>query len=560
MVTPLPKTVYELSGGVKTATYQEVISYYELLDKRSAQLSLVTMGPSDAGFPLHLALFSNDGKNDPALWHRSQKVVILVNNGIHPGEPDGIDASMLLLRDLVEGKKKLPDNVALAFIPVYNIGGALNRSNFYRVDQDGPEAFGSRGNSQNYDLNRDFIKCDTREARSFASLYRFLDPDIFVDNHVSNGADYQHIMTLIASQHNKLGGEMGQFMNREFEPGLYRLMKEKGYDLVPYVNAFSDTPESGWPEFLEGPRYSSGYASLWNSFAFVPETHMLKPYIKRVDATYALMECFVRFATENATQIKQLRKAAFNGQQTAESLPLQWEHDKNSFTELTFKGFEAGRKPSGVSGQPRLYYDRSKPFEKKVKFYNTYKASVYANRPEAYVIPQGWWKVIDLLAANKIHMSQLSRDTTIEVESYRIEDYKTSPRAFEGHHLNSAVKISKHIQQRQFRKGDWLIPMNQPGNRFLMEVLEPEAMDAYFCWNFFDPILGQKEGYSSYVFEDTAEKYLADHPDLKEKLKNKVAADTAFAKSGAQQLDFIYRNSPYYEPDHMQYPVYRIVK
>lgn len=551
-------TRYERSNGEETPTYQEVIQFYKQLSQRSKKLQLKAMGPTDSGFPLHLALFSNDGTADPVSWHRQGKVVLFVINGIHPGEPDGIDASMLWLRDLVNGKKQLPNNVALAIIPVYNIGGALNRSPYYRVDQNGPAAFGSRGSSQYYDLNRDFIKNDTREARSFARIFHYLQPDIFIDNHVSNGADYQHIMTLIASQHNKLGGKMGQFMNQQFEPGLYALMKNKGYDLVPYVNAFNDTPESGWPEFLEGPRYSSGYASLWNCFSFVPETHMLKPYRQRVDATYALMESFVQFATKNAVQIKQLIKETTEQQRTAGSFPLQWKLNRNKWTDITFKGYEAGRKPSGVSGLPRLYYDRSKPFEKQVKFFNQYETALEVEKPTAYIIPQGWWKVIELLNINRVTMIPLSKDTSIEVDVYRISGYTPAGRAFEGHHLNNNVQVTTERQKMNFRKGDWYIPLNQRANRFLMEVLEPQAMDSYFTWNFFDPILSQKEGYSSYVFEDTAEKYLKQHPELQKLLEEKRASDTGFAASAGQQLDFVFKHSPYYEPGHNRYPVYRL--
>src|SRR5262249_48152756 len=157
----------------------------------------------------------------------------------------------------------------------------------YRIDQNGPVEKGFRGNSENLDLNRDFIKCDSKEARSFTEIFHLIDPDVQVDNHVSDGADYQHVMTLICSQHNKLGGTMGEYMNKEFEPGLFELMKQKNYDLVPYVNEFGETPDSGWAEFCDSPRFSSGYATLWHTFAFIPETHMLKPYQQRVRSTYA---------------------------------------------------------------------------------------------------------------------------------------------------------------------------------------------------------------------------------------------------------------------------------
>ncbi len=552
------ETVFEKGHGNKTPTYYEVVDYYQKLDKASDKLLMKTMGPSDAGFPLHLLLYSNDGKFDPAAWHRQKKVVIFFNNGIHPGEPDGIDASMLLLRDLVTGVKKIPDNVALAFIPVYNIGGCLNRSENYRVDQNGPEAFGFRGNSENLDLNRDFIKCDSREARSFTEIFHYLNPDVFSDNHVSDGADYQHVMTLICSQHNKLGGPMGEFMNKQFEPGMYALMKEKGYDLVPYVNFFGDTPDNGWPEFFDSPRYSSGYATLWNTFGFTPETHMLKPYDQRVKSTYALEECFIAFASQNASTIISLREQTEKAAQTQADFPVAWELDRSQYGELIFRGYTAGRKPSEVSGLPRLYYDRTKPYEKKVKIFNYYKTTITIRKPTAYVIPQGWWKVIDLLKINQVVMRRFASDTAIDVKVSYVEDYKTAPRQYEMHHANSDTKLNVRSQKVQFRKGDYYIPMNQTANRFLIEVLEPRGNDSYFAWNFFDAILQQKEGYSNYMFEDEAADYLKTHPDIKTRLEQRRQTDTTFAKSARAQLDFVFENTPYKEPDYLRYPVYRV--
>ena len=225
----------------------------------------------------------------------------------------------------------------LAIIPVYNIGGCLNRSANYRIDQNGPEEKGFGGNSHNLDLNRDFIKCDSKEARSFAEIFHLIDPDIFIDNHVSDGADYQHVMTLLTSQHNKLGGSMGEFMNKQFEPALYSLMKEKGFDLVPYVNAFGDTPENGWSEYWDSPRYSSGYATLWHTFAFVPETHMLKPYEQRVKATYALMQCFIEFTSKHSEEIKNLRNQTKQSVKSSVEFPLSWILDKSKSSTFNYK-------------------------------------------------------------------------------------------------------------------------------------------------------------------------------------------------------------------------------
>jgi hypothetical protein len=556
----LPVTVYESSNGAQTPTYAQIIAWWTAADRASKKINLLTKGPTDAGFPLHLALVSEQGYTTLSQAKKEGKIILLINNGIHPGEPDGIDASMLLVKDIVSGKIGLPTNVVLAIIPVYNIGGCLRRSAHYRVDQEGPDEFGSRGNSQNLDLNRDFIKLDSKEAFSFCAIFQECDPDIFIDNHVSNGADYQHVMTLLTSQYSKLGGSMGSYLHETFEPALYRAMKAKGYDLIPYVNIGGDKPEKGWNEFWDSPRYTSGYATLWNSFAFVPETHMLKPYPQRVASTKALMECFISFAGANGTTIRNLREETKKRISNTSSLPISWRLDKSRFTNYTFNGYESGTKPSDISGLPRLFYDRNKPFTTTVPVYGYYVPERIITTPKAYIIPQGWWKVIERLQINGIRMRKLSQDTTLEVETYRIEDYNTAARPYEGHHANSNVKVSWQKQTLQFLKGDWYIPLNQAGNRFLMETLEPQAEDSYFTWNFFDPILGQKEGYSAYVFEDKAAAFLRENPSLRTQLEQRKLTDSSFAKNARAQLDFIYKNSPWYEPDHNRYPVFRVMQ
>lgn len=552
------QTSFERSNGTQTPTYTEAIDWWKKLDATSPYISMKEMGPSDAGYPLHLILVSWDRDFDIASIKRKKKTIILVNNGIHPGEPDGIDASMLLVKEIIDPAHHIPENVVLAIIPVYNIGGALNRSANYRVDQNGPEEFGFRGNSQNLDLNRDFIKCDSKEAMTFSKIFQFLDPDVFVDNHVSNGADYQHAMTLLTSQHNKLGGKLGEYLNQTFEPALYSSMKNMGWDLVPYVSGFGETPERGWSGYWDSPRYSSGYATLWSTFAFVPETHMLKPYKQRVEATRDLMKCFMGFASNHANEIIKLREEARKQQLIQSEFALAWKLDRTRSSQINYKGYTAGRKTSEISGLPRLFYDRSKPFEMKIPFYNFYRDTLSVQKPKAYIIPQGWWKVIERLQINNVQMRKLRRDTTIDVEWYRIENYQSGARPYEGHHLNTAVQVSKRTSTMSFRKGDWYIPLNQKANRFLIETLEPQGEDSYFAWNFFDPILGQKEGFSDYVFEETAVEFLKQNPDVLKKLNDRKASDSAFAKNGRAQLNFIYQHSLYYEPAYLRYPVYRV--
>ena len=549
---------FEKTNGLESATYFEAIDWYKNLDKISSKVLVKEMGMSDAGYPLHLVLVSNHGKFEAALWHKQNKAVILINNGIHPGEPDGIDASMMLVRDIVTNKIKLPDNVALAFIPVYNIGGCLNRNSYSRANQNGPLEYGFRGNAQNLDLNRDFTKNDSKEAKAFTQIFHLLDPDILIDNHVSDGADYQHTMTLLTTQYDKLGGSLGEWLKNIFEPQLYKGMTEKSWDMVPYVNFETETPDKGMEMFYDPPRYSSGYAALFQTIGFVPETHMLKPYKDRVLSTYALSLTVIEKASINATALIAERKKAKAEVSGAKSFPFKWTVDTTKFSLITFKGYEQGFKPSDATGLNRMYYDRSKPFTKQVRFFNVFDASNFVVAPAAYIIPQGWYGVIDLLKLNIVQMQQFKNDTVIEVEAYRINDYKSMPRPYEKHHKNSGVKVTATNQKIRFLKGDYIIYLNQPANRYLVEMLEPTGDDSFFAWNFFDAVLQQKEGYSDYRWDDLAAEVLKNNPALKTKLEEKKKTDEKFAASNAAQLDFIYKNSPYYEPGHNRYPVYRL--
>jgi Zinc carboxypeptidase len=551
---------FEISNGKESATYFEAIDWYKQLDKQSPQVLLKEMGMTDAGYPLHLVLVSSDGSFDPAQWHRSGKAVVLVNNGIHPGEPDGIDASMMLVRDIVKGKLKLPKNMALAFIPVYNIGGCLNRNNTSRANQNGPLEYGFRGNAQNLDLNRDFTKCDSREARAFAQIFHFTDPDILIDNHVSDGADYQHTMTMLTTQYDKLGADMGMWLKENFEPQLFAGMKEKNWEMCPYVNFETSEFSRGMEQFYDPPRYSSGYAALFQTIGFVPETHMLKPFADRVKSTYAFMQTIIEKGSSNAAALIAQRSKAKKEVLKEPSFPFRWQVDTTQFGMITFKGYEAAYKLSEATGLQRMYYDHNKPYTMQVKFFNVFKPSNFIDKPGAYIIPQGWHAVIDLLKLNGVQMIQLKKNTVIAVEAYKIDDYKSFPRPYEKHHKNHSVKTSVATQTIGFLKGDYMVPMNQPANRYIMEMLEPTGDDSFFAWNFFDAILQQKEGYSDYRWEDLAAQVLKENPALAEKLKQRKATDTAFAKNSNAQLDFIYKNSPYYEPGHNRYPVYRLPK
>lgn len=557
METFAQQTPYELSNKNQTATYEQAIAYYKQLAKVSPQAKLLTYGATDFGKPLHLLVLSKNKVFDPVELRKNNQRILLINNGIHPGEPEGIDASMMLARDLLKDNH-LPANVVVCIIPVYNIDGSFNRSSTSRANQNGPEAYGFRGNSKNYDLNRDFIKTDSKNSAAFQEIFNTWQPEIFVDTHTSNGADYQYTMTLIPTQKDKLNPILADYLTKTMVPALYAGMKKKGYELIPYINSVENTPDAGITGFLETPRYSTGYAALHNSIGFMPETHMLKAYQKRVESTYQLLQTYVALVSRDAKIIGENKRKADKAASTQKEFPLSWKLNETTYELITFKGFAAKYKPSAVSGADRLYYDRNDPYTKKIKYWNKFEPQLSVEKPAAYVIPKAWDKVIGLLKLNGVKVQELKEDKDLAVDVYYIEDYKTASRPYEGHYIHNNVQLATKKQTLKFYKGDYLVYVDQPQNRYIMETLEPQATDSFFNWNFFDSVLDQKEHYSAYVFEDTAAGLLKDDPQLKTRLNQKKVKDSTFAQNPSAQLEFVYQNSNYYEKTHLRYPIARL--
>lgn len=550
------QTPYEKGDGNTTATYEELIEFYRELARIYPQINLQTLGETDSGKPLHLVTFSPEGSFDFQKL-RQEKVMVLILNGIHPGEPDGIDATCALMRDLANGKLAAPKDAIISAIPVYNTGGALNRNSGTRANQNGPESYGFRGNARNYDLNRDFMKMDTKNARSFAAIFRLLRPHLFLDTHVSNGADYRYTLTHLFTQHNKLGGAAGRFLEDTLRSELEQSLLEKDWEITPYVNVFNRPPEGGFTQFMDYPRYSTGYAALWNTPGLMLETHMLKSYPSRVAGTYELMRSLLLTVETHEESLKTFRDEASHRFPAGAYYPFGWEVDSSAYQVLSFKGYQADTIQSEVTGLSRLKYNRQKPVTPDIFYYNEFRNRDSIRIPEAYILPGSWSRVRERLDWNGITYRKIKADTTIEVTSYRIEDYSTYDRCYEGHYPHYQTQIQKTTGLRGFREGDLWIPTDQKGVRYLLEALEPQLPDSFFNWNFFDAILQQKEGFSPYVFEDTAAELLGSDAKLRSAFEAKKQEDSLFSGSAYRQLDWIFKQSAHYEPAHMQYPVYR---
>ena len=545
-------TPYEKGNFTKTATYSETVQWYKRIQKaHSWKTELFEIGTTDIGLPMYCfkVLGENSQRNLRMNQGRpSQK--LLINNNIHPGEPEGTDASMLLVKDLLTNA--IPhQNVDVYIILQFNVDGTLNRNATSRANQNGPDEYGFRGNAKNLDLNRDFIKLDSRNTQTLVSFMAKEKFDYFVDNHTSNGADYQYTLTYFHTRVEKLPPYLVK-TTLMVDSILKNNLLKSGWPTSPYVNTMQEVPDSGLVGFYESPRYATGWAALIHTIGFTVETHMLKPFHTRVDATKDFLVNFLK-TIDSEKVLSQKKQDQFKFRLSSKLSVVKYNHfklDPQSYEWMDFLGYEFGYKPSGVSGLPRLYYDRNKPKTIRLKYYNHYIPTDSVQLPKAYIVPFAYKEVIDRLKMNGIDMKSIKTDSSFKCNVSYVEDYKTVKDPYEGHYIHSQVKTRDTAMKVKVFSGDKLVYVTPENADFLSATLEPKSPDSYFCWNFFDAILQQKEGYSAYVFEDKAVEILSNNHQLKESLMKNQQHDPVFAKDAAAQLDYVYKHSDYYEKSH----------
>jgi hypothetical protein len=540
----------------ESVTYDQMIRIVESLDQTSEYIFIDTLGWTENGVWIPMIYIA---KSDPRNLMVSTKLLRLwINNGIHPGEPEGIDATLALLRDFTLQDKwaTLLDHIILIVVPCYNIDGMLMRNETSRVNQNGPISYGFRANANNLDLNRDFIKMKSKEAGYFNQKYTYYRPHLFLDNHTSNGADYQHTMTLIPTNKEKFHPAKSKFWSTVFLPSLYRVMDSKGFPSIPYVQSPEGDPFKGILAFIDHPRYSSGYTALHGSLSIMSETHMLKPFKDRVRSTYLLMETWIDLAMEFKDELLRLEELDDQYWSNQSTYPTNWMIDRSQADTIQLMGYPMTKRYSHIANREIREYDTNQPMSKETPYYNTIKPTHQVKIPRAYIIPKSQTAVLSRLKMNQIHFKEIESDTIIKVELYRFSNPQLSP-LFEGQPYHRNLSCSIDSMNIMIHKGDYWVPTSQRGIRYILETLEPQSEDSFVRWNFFDSFLQRKEYYSDYLFEPLAAQLIQENPILETKWENH---HTRGGTTGINdKVQFIYENSIYAEQQFQRYPIYRVM-
>jgi hypothetical protein len=560
-LTHAEKTDYRETPG-----YEATIEYAKRLDQASRLIKFQTFGKSGEGRDLPLLIAAEGEAFTPESARRAGKPVILIQACIHAGEPDGKDAGLALLRDIAIAKTRpgLLKNVVVLFIPIYNTDGHERVSPYNRINQNGPAEMGWRTTSTYQNLNRDYMKADTPETRAWLSLWNSWKPDLFVDCHVTDGADYQYNITYQHEHHQGVAPSVLQWEKKVIDERVAPATEAAG-NIVSWYLEFIDNRDLtlGIRDFNGSPRFSTGYTPLRNRPGILIETHMLKPYRPRVVGTYD----FLRFTLEEVNRDPEslLRAVREADERTltegrtydpARRFPLDFELTENA-RPYKLRALEYHLEKSEVSGALRVIFGH-KPLDLTVPMYDEFRVKAAVAPPLYYIVPAQWTAVIEVLHAHGLKLTTTKALATIEVESYKFTDVKWAGGPFEGR-LMPTFKAEMVKERRTFPAGSVVVPLAQESAKVVLNLLEPEAPDSVVHWGFFNATFEQKEYAEDYVLEKLALEMLESNPQLREEFEKRLASDPKFASSPRARLEFFYRRSPYWDQQMNLYPVGRIV-
>jgi len=581
-------TFFERSEGKRTPRYQETIEFCHRLADSSPLVSYTSFGISPQGRDLPLLIVDKDGLTDPTTIRSAGRILLLVQACIHPGESEGKDAGLMLIRDLVtkgaghraqgagrraQGSENdiedygsrfagLIDHVSILFIPIFNVDGHERFGPYNRINQNGPEEMGWRVTATNLNLNRDFLKADAPEMRAWLKMYNQWNPDFFIDIHTTDGADYQYVLTYMMETLGQMDKGLTSWCDGLFLPEWTSGMETAGYPVFPYVQfrRWHD-PKSGLERDVAPPMLSQGYVALRNRPGLLVETHMLKPYKQRVEASYQCLVTTLEILNRQFPEIKKLNQQADALVQTpafrAQPFPLQFRLSDADSIMVGFRGVMYDTIRSELTGGLWFKYS-SIPETFTVPLFSTCVPSETIMLPEAYVVPVEWQDVISILRLHGISMKEVVHDTTILVTSYKFNAPKWRSNPYEGRLPLSHIEFNSFSEEKVFPAGSMIAETSQPTARVIAQLLEPKGDGSLLSWGFFNPIFEQKEYFEFYVMEPMAKQMLEEDPELRAAFEEAKAADSNFIKNQWQVLNWFLERTPYRDTKRMVYPVGRI--
>jgi hypothetical protein len=556
-------TPTEKAGFVTTPDYAETIAWLKKLSEASPLIEMISIGKSPEGRDIHMVIASSEKTITSNALKNSAKPSLLIQGGIHAGEIDGKDASMMLLRDIAFGdKKQLLDAVNILIIPILNVDGHERSSAFNRPNQRGPQNMGWRTNAQNLNLNRDYAKQDTKEIQAVTQVINDYDPLLYMDIHVTDGADYQYDITFGGNAKQGYSHGISDWLNNSFKSHADEDLKRNGHIPGPLLFTVNNRDFSQGNIFMLGePRFSHAYGDARHTATVLVENHSLKPFKQRVLGTYVLLESTIRLLAREGPTLRKITQT--DRAKRIAQVPLRWQvpQQQNAVLDsLDLLGIESTITKSALTNSDYVTWT-GKPTRFKIPSYRATEGSDWVARPKAYYIPAANQEIIERLKKQGIQLEILKQPREVLVEMYRIQDAKFQnaegqAQPFEGH-MQVTASTKTELRKQLYAKGSAVVSTDQPLGDLAILLLEPKSPDSYFSWGFFYPIFQRTEYIEAYVMEPTMKKMLEDSPVLKTEFEKKKAEDKNFASNANAIFNWFYSKTNYYDDRYLLYPVGR---
>lgn len=551
----------------ETGRYSEVIKLCAAFERAYPQQArCIEFGRTPQGRPMLAIAASTGGLLTAPGARRSGKPVVLVQGGIHAGEIDGKDAGFQVLRELLEedGKRRTLEALTLLFVPVFNVDGHERFGAWNRPNQRGPQEMGWRTTAQNLNLNRDYAKAESPEMRAMLELIDAWDPLVVMDLHVTDGAQFEHDISIQVEPLNA-GDDALRLIGRRLRDNTIARLEKRGSLPLPFYPSFaeSDNPESGFVDAVSPPRFSTGYFWLRNRFCMLVETHSWKDYPTRVAATHDTVRAVLdHVALSGGKWLQSAHAADARAQQLGgTAMPVEFAAAAEPRT-IEFRGFEYTRTLSPVSGALMTRYDEQSPSIWRIPLRDVVSPAHKVKAPQvAYLVPPEFAGVVEpVLVAHGLVFDRVAElHQSVDTEQWRAGTAVLDAGSVEGH---QRVKLTGEwrAEAADVLPGTLRVPISQPLARLVHALLEPTAPDSLVAWGLFNNRFEQKEYMEDYVAEEVAQRMLATQPEVREAFERRLREDPAFAGDPRARLAFFARRHESWDRNFNLYPVMRIDK
>lgn len=518
------RTRAEITNYEETSSYADVQRVITGLVSSSPLVYTESFGKTEEGRDLPLMVISDPKVTTPEAARKLGRPLVFVQANIHAGEVEGKEAVLMLARRLVSGDlKPLTKQLVILIAPDYNADGNEKVNVQNRTAQNGPVAgVGTRENGKGIDLNRDYMKLDSQEARSLVGLMNKWDPHVLVDLHTTNGSYHANHLTYSPILNPNADARLIDFTReRMLAPIRDAMLKNHKWRTYYYGNF---APEDGggressrvdpanpgnvtWRTFDHRPRFGNNYAGLRNRIAILSEAYSYLDFKGRVEVTEDFVAEIFKSSAANAKQIMTLTAQAdrqFTAPPNAKPVELGLDFAVRALPERVgvFVG-DVQKVMNPRSGKEMLAMtDMAVPVS--MKDYGVFAVTRSAAMPKGWLIPTNprLTAAVERLRLHGLKVEEISTPAQVSVERFTITAYTRAERMFQGHR-EARLKGSFDVAQLSVAPGALFVPADQPLARLAFYLLEPESDDGLVTWNIIEEGLAAGEAYPIYRVTNT---------------------------------------------------------